>query len=61
VIEVVAVGARWTYRLLAPCGRVLVRVEDTWADDLAAFAAGLAYRTTFWRVAAEVERFPGSF
>lgn len=55
MFEVIPHGNRWTYRLIAFCGRVLVYTDETYETDLAAAAAARAYRSAFWYIADRID------
>lgn len=55
MIEVIAAGNRWTWRMICASGRTLVNTVESWATDFEAFAAAKAYRTAFWAYAVQVD------
>ncbi|APZ81821.1 hypothetical protein vBEliSR6L_56 [Erythrobacter phage vB_EliS_R6L] len=55
MIELVAVGNRWTWTLICPLGRVLVYTPASWPSDLEAADAAKAYRAAFWALADQID------
>lgn len=60
MISVIRVGNRWTWQLIAACGRALVHASDSYDTDFAANAAAKDWRTRFWQCAALVHHRQGA-
>ncbi len=55
MIEVFQTGNRFSFRLIAACGRALVHGPETYDTDFAANAAAKDWRARFWQRAAAVD------
>ena len=60
MIEVVRIGDLWTWTIIGLCGRVLVYTAERFASDHAANDAAKAFRSAFWRIAAELDHRMGA-
>ena len=60
MISVTPAGNRFTWSLIAACGRALVHAPDTYDTDFAANAAAKDWRARFWAVAAMVDHRQGA-
>lgn len=60
MIKVIRTGSRWTWALIADCGRALVHAPQSYDTDFAANDAARAWRAAFWRGAAAVDHRQGA-
>lgn len=60
MIEMIAAGNRWTWRMICAAGRTLVYTDESWPTDFEAFDAAKAYRTAFWAMASQIDHRMGA-
>lgn len=60
MIEVVPHGNGFIWRMICAAGRVLAYTMESFPCVDSAFAAGRAYRTQFWQIAAQVDHRMGA-
>jgi hypothetical protein len=60
MFRVIQAGNRWTWEMIAACGRVLVYTEDRYDTDFEAAEAVKKYRAAFWTMAWPIDHRMGA-
>jgi hypothetical protein len=60
MIEVLPHGNGWRWQMISFCGRILVAPSELFPCDMSAWLAAKSYRSTFWRIADEIDHRMGA-
>ena len=55
MIEVVQIGARWSWEMISASGRVMAYPLESWSSIQDAARAGQSYRAAIWARAEEID------